>query len=37
MESNPMATPPVVQIKDVNHHGDDLWAFQMKEQIFRMG
>lgn len=30
-----MATPPVGQIKEVNHSGDDLSAFQVKEQFFK--
>lgn len=35
MELNRMATPPVDQIKEVNHPGDDLWAFQVKDRILK--
>lgn len=37
MEPNPMATSPVSQIKEVNHPGDDMWAFQVKEQFLKNG
>lgn len=37
MEPNPMATPLVGQIKEVNHPGGDLWAFQVKKQFFKNG
>lgn len=33
MEPNPTATAPVGEIKEMNHPGDDLQAFQVKEQL----
>lgn len=33
MEPSPTATDSVGEIKEVNHPEDDLWAFQMKEQL----
>lgn len=30
-----MATPSEDQIKEVNHPGDDLWAFQVKDLILK--